>query len=64
MQTLGMPLSKAHWVMDKWGYMGSACIPVALDDAIQLGKVKSGDLVLLVGSGVGYNQAGAALVMP
>lgn len=64
MQTLGMPLSKAHWVMDKWGYMGSACIPVALDDAIQLGKVKSGDLVMLVGSGVGYNQAGAALVMP
>jgi 3-oxoacyl-[acyl-carrier-protein] synthase-3 len=64
MQTLGMPLSKAHWVMDKWGYMGSACIPVALDDAIQLGKIKSGDLVLLIGSGVGYNQAGAALVMP
>jgi 3-oxoacyl-[acyl-carrier-protein] synthase-3 len=50
--------------MDKWGYMGSACIPVALDDAIQLGKVKSGDLVMLVGSGVGYNQAGTALVMP
>lgn len=64
MQTLGMPLSKAHWIMDKWGYMGSACIPVALDDAIQLGKIKSGDLVLLIGSGVGYNQAGAALVMP
>lgn len=64
MQTLGMPLTKAHWIMDKWGYMGSACIPVALDDAIQLGKIKSGDLVLLIGSGVGYNQAGTALVMP
>ncbi len=64
MQTLGLPLSKAHWVMDKWGYMGSACIPAAFDDAIQLGKIKSGDLVLLIGSGVGYNQAGAALVMP
>ena len=64
METLGMPISKAHWVMDKWGYMGSACIPVCLDDAIRLGKIKSGDLVLLVGSGVGYNQAGAALVMP
>lgn len=64
MQDLGLPMSKAHWIMDKWGYMGSACIPVCLDDAIRLGKIKSGDLVLLVGSGVGYNQAGAALVMP
>ncbi len=64
METLGMPIEKAHWVMDKWGYMGSACIPVCLDDAIRLGKIRSGDLVMLVGSGVGYNQAGAALVMP
>ncbi|MEI7901926.1 MAG: 3-oxoacyl-[acyl-carrier-protein] synthase III C-terminal domain-containing protein, partial [bacterium] len=35
-----------------------------LDDAIGKGKVKSGDLVALVGSGVGYNYAGAALRMP
>jgi 3-oxoacyl-[acyl-carrier-protein] synthase-3 len=35
-----------------------------LDDAIEKGKVQSGDLVVLVGSGVGYNYAGAALRMP
>jgi 3-oxoacyl-[acyl-carrier-protein] synthase-3 len=44
--------------------MGSACIPMALDDAMEKGKVQSGDLVVLVGSGVGYNYAGAALRMP
>jgi 3-oxoacyl-[acyl-carrier-protein] synthase-3 len=44
--------------------MGSACIPMCLDDAMEKGKVKPGDLVVLVGSGVGYNYAGAALRMP
>jgi len=64
MEELGLPLSKTHWIMEEWGYMGSACIPICLDDAIEQGKVKSGDLVVLIGSGVGYNQAGVALRMP
>ncbi len=64
METLNLPLSKTHWIMEEWGYMGSACIPVCLDDAVEKGKVKSGDLLMLVGSGVGYNYAGAALRMP
>ncbi len=62
-QTLGLPIEKAHWIMDKWGYTGSACIPMAFDDARKQGKIKSGDLVTFVGSGVGYNQAGSAFVM-
>jgi 3-oxoacyl-[acyl-carrier-protein] synthase-3 len=64
MEMLGLPLTKTHWIMEEWGYMGSACIPMCLDDAIDKGKVRSGDLLLLVGSGVGYNQAGVALRMP
>ncbi len=63
METLGLPLEKAHWVMVDKGYTGSACIPMCLDDAIRRGKVKPGDLVVLVGSGVGYNQAGVAIRM-
>ncbi|HAI85704.1 MAG TPA: hypothetical protein DCL63_01775 [Firmicutes bacterium] len=47
-----------------WGYTGSACVPMALDDAVSRGRIRSGDLVTLVGSGVGYNQAGVALLMP
>lgn len=64
MQELGLPLERAHWIMDKWGYTGSACLPMAFDDARKLGKIKSGDLVVFIGSGVGYNQAGAAFIMP
>ena len=64
MQDLGLPLEKTHWIMEEWGYMGSACIPMALDDAVEKGKVKPGDLLVLVGSGVGYNYAGVAIRMP
>lgn len=63
MDKLGLPIEKAHWIMEESGYTGSACIPMALDDAIRKGRIKSGDLVVLVGSGVGYNQAGVALRM-
>ena len=60
MNDVGIPVEKAHMVMDKWGYTGSACIPICFDDAIEQGKIKKGDLVLFVGSGVGYNQAATA----
>jgi 3-oxoacyl-[acyl-carrier-protein] synthase-3 len=50
--------------MDRFGYTGSACLPMAFNDAWNQGKVHSGDLVCFVGSGVGYNQAGSAFIMP
>jgi 3-oxoacyl-[acyl-carrier-protein] synthase-3 len=64
MQNLGLPMEKTHTVMEQWGYTGSACIPMAFHDAIEKKKIKPGDLVVLVGSGVGYNQAAAAFRMP
>jgi len=64
MADLGLPMEKTHTIMEKWGYTGSACIPMALDDAIENGRVHAGDLAVFIGSGVGYNQAGAAFRMP
>lgn len=60
MDGLGLPMEKTHTVMEDWGYTGSACVPMALHDAREKGKIKAGDLVVLVGSGVGYNQAAVA----
>lgn len=55
MQRLNQPLEKTHWIMDKWGYTGAACIPMALDDAILKGKgPRPGDLVLFCASGGGF----------
>lgn len=60
-ESLGLPPSRAHTIMEKWGYTGSACVPMALDDALEQGLIGVGDLVVMIGSGVGYNMAGVAL---
>ncbi|MEP0368608.1 MAG: ketoacyl-ACP synthase III [Cyclobacteriaceae bacterium] len=57
---LNIPKEKAHTVMHEYGYTGSACIPMALDEAVQLGKVKKGDLIYFIGSGGGLTFASAA----
>jgi 3-oxoacyl-[acyl-carrier-protein] synthase-3 len=63
MADLGLPIERAHTVMEEWGYTGSACVPMAFHDARVQGKVRPGDLVVFIGSGVGYNQAGAVFRM-
>lgn len=58
MAALGQPLAKTHWIMDRWGYTGSACIPMALADAITQGKgPEPGSLVLFCASGGGITMA-------
>ncbi|MBN1203973.1 MAG: ketoacyl-ACP synthase III [Myxococcaceae bacterium] len=59
MKVLGQPMEKAHYTMDKWGYTGSACIPMTLDDAVLQGKVRRGDLVAFCASGGGLSMASA-----
>ncbi len=61
MGILKQPMEKTHWIMDKWGYTGSACMPMVLDDAAQLGKIRRGDNVVLCASGGGIAM-GAAVV--
>jgi 3-oxoacyl-[acyl-carrier-protein] synthase III len=56
MKCLEQPLSRAHTIMDKWGYTGSACIPMALDDAARENILKQGDIILLCGSGGGVSM--------
>jgi 3-oxoacyl-[acyl-carrier-protein] synthase-3 len=63
MTELGLPPERAHTIMEEQGYTGSACLGMAFHDAVERGKVKPGDLVVFIGSGVGYNQAGAAFRM-
>lgn len=57
---LGLPHDKAHTIMHHYGYTGSACIPMALDEAWQMGKVKRRDLIIFMGSGGGLSFACAA----
>ena len=59
MDNLGLSMDKTHTVMDRYGYTGSACIPMALAEANTLGKIKSGDLIVFMGSGGGLAFATA-----
>lgn len=61
MNKLGAPLEKAHNVMDRYGYTGSACIPMAIADAASAHKLKKGDLVMVLGSGGGMSMAAMAM---
>jgi 3-oxoacyl-[acyl-carrier-protein] synthase III len=59
MAELKLPMERAHWTMDRWGYTGSACIPMTLDDAVEKGKLRAGDHVLFCASGGGLAMAAA-----
>jgi 3-oxoacyl-[acyl-carrier-protein] synthase-3 len=62
MGILGRPMSDTTCVMDRYGYTGSACVPMALNAAIREGKTKQGDAIVLVASGAGF-AVGANLVV-
>ncbi|MFN2143794.1 MAG: 3-oxoacyl-ACP synthase III family protein [Anaerolineales bacterium] len=58
MDLLEQPIEKTYWVMDKWGYTGSPCVAMALDDAINHGKgPKPGDVIVFCASGGGISMA-------
>lgn len=61
MERLGVPMERSHNIMDRFGYTGSACIGMALDDAMQQGKITSGDTLMFMGSGGGLAFASLAL---
>lgn len=60
LDNLGLPFDVTHCVMDRYGYTGSACIPMCLAEADAMGQLKSGDLVVFMGSGGGLAFACAA----
>ena len=59
---LGVPEERSTFVMDRYGYTGSACIPMALNTAVSEGRIRRGDRVVMVASGAGLAVASAALV--
>ena len=60
-KTLGLPPEKMHNNIQKYGNTTAASIPIALGEAIELGKVNKGDLVCLAAFGSGFTW-GSALI--
>ncbi len=58
---LDIPLEKVFVNIDKYGNTSAATIPIAIDEAHRQGRVKEGDLVVLVAFGGGMTWASALL---
>ena len=58
---LELPRDRAHYIMDRYGYTGSASIGMAISDAAEMQKLKQGDLVVMLGSGGGMSMTALAL---
>ncbi len=58
---IGLPMEKVAVNIDEYGNTSSASIPLALEEAVRNGRVRSGDHVLLAGFGSGLTW-GATLM--
>lgn len=58
---LEVPRGRAQYVMDRFGYTGSASIGMALADAVSEKKLRKGDLCFFIGSGGGMSMTALAM---
>lgn len=60
-EACGLTDTHTHRVVERYGNLGSASVPVTLDDAVRSGEIRDGDLVLLAAFGGGMS-VGATLL--
>lgn len=56
-----LPMEKVYVNIDKYGNTSSASIPIALDEARKSGRIKPGDITLLVAFGGGFTWGSAVI---
>ncbi|MEO6111613.1 MAG: 3-oxoacyl-[acyl-carrier-protein] synthase III C-terminal domain-containing protein, partial [Nitrospiraceae bacterium] len=60
-ERLGLPPEKVMLNLDRYGNTSAASIPIALDEAVQQGRIKEGGLVMLGAFGAGLTWASALI---
>lgn len=63
MGLLDLPMDRTTTIMDRYGYTGSACVPMALHHAVAEGRVRRGDRIVLVASGAGLTVGANLLTL-
>lgn len=63
MERLNLPKDKCFINIDRYGNTSAASIPIALDEAVRQGRLKEGDVVLMVAFGAGLTWANAVIRM-
>ena len=56
-----IPMSKVFVNVDRYGNMSSATVPIALDEAIEQGRVQKGSNILMVAFGAGFTWGSAVV---
>lgn len=56
-----LPMNRVFVNIQKYGNTSAASVPIALDEAVREGKIKSGDKIVLVAFGAGFTW-GSALI--
>ncbi|MBL9115169.1 MAG: ketoacyl-ACP synthase III [Verrucomicrobiaceae bacterium] len=59
---LGLPEEKMFMNVQRYGNTSAATIPVALDEAARAGRLKEGDVILLVAFGGGFTWASTVMI--
>ncbi|MCE9584736.1 MAG: ketoacyl-ACP synthase III [Planctomycetes bacterium] len=60
-EKLNFPLDRMMINIDRYGNTSAASVPIALDEAVKSGRVKRGDLVVMVAFGAGLTWGTVAL---
>jgi 3-oxoacyl-[acyl-carrier-protein] synthase-3 len=60
-ERLNLPPERVFMNLDKYGNTSAATIPVALDEANKAGRLKKGDVILLVAFGGGFTWASSVV---
>jgi 3-oxoacyl-[acyl-carrier-protein] synthase-3 len=54
---LDLPIERVYTNIERFGNTSAASIPIALDEAVRAGRIRKGDLVILVAFGAGLTWA-------
>ena len=62
MNALNLPIEKTFINLQKYGNTAAASVPIALYEAVEEGKIKSGDLIITVAFGGGLSWGANAII--
>src|SRR5690606_30487815 len=57
----GIPMEKVFVNVDRYGNMSSATLPIALDEALEAGRIQPGANILMVAFGAGFTWGSAVV---
>jgi 3-oxoacyl-[acyl-carrier-protein] synthase-3 len=60
-ERLELPMDRVFVNIDRYGNIGAATVPIAIHEAHEQGRMKRGDIVILVTFGAGLSWAGSVL---